>query len=151
MKASLYFFAPFLICLVAVAAVTFLISVSVPASKPTPFENRKRLALASQEKNPTMSFCQRCGLTWADVEPHDTYYHTENYNYPPSTQESDQPKISSCTYGIFPLCEYCWSELTPEERLPYYRRVWELWHKYDPIKNDEEQWRQIEKAVLEGK
>jgi hypothetical protein len=30
--------------------------------------------------------------------------------------------------GVFPLCETCWSELTPAERLPFYRQVFDKWN-----------------------
>lgn len=30
--------------------------------------------------------------------------------------------------GCFPLCERCWSELTPEQRLPWYRKLWDVWN-----------------------
>lgn len=43
------------------------------------------------------------------------------------------------------LCEACWANLAPEDRLPYYRRRWEEWL------SDEETWRVIRSAVLDGR
>lgn len=33
-----------------------------------------------------------------------------------------------CDSGIFAICTLCWDELIPEQRLPYY---YKLWTKYD--------------------
>lgn len=48
--------------------------------------------------------CSRCGNTWNWKNGHST----------PITVNS----------GLFPLCEECWSELTPETRLPFYEAWW---------------------------
>ncbi len=29
--------------------------------------------------------------------------------------------------GCLPLCQRCWQRLTPAQRLPFYRQLWELW------------------------
>ncbi len=47
--------------------------------------------------------------------------------------------------GGFPLCNSCWETLTPKERLPYYREMYDEW------KDKNENWKEIEIAVLEGK
>lgn len=59
-------------------------------------------------RSPGLGWCFRCGTGWRIVEPHVTPYDSG----------------TSC----FPLCEGCWSDLPPRERLPYYAllvRVWE--------------------------
>jgi hypothetical protein len=52
--------------------------------------------------------------------------------------------------GCFALCERCWSELTPRERLPYYLQIWELW-KRQGIHRSEKVWFLLEEAILNGK
>lgn len=64
--------------------------------------------------------CLRCNTPWG--EHHNTMF-TSNK-------------------GVFPLCQKCWSKLSPEERLPYYERLVRRWMKEIPV---------ISKAVLEGK
>lgn len=48
--------------------------------------------------------------------------------------------------GMFPLCEPCWQELTPEKRLPYYKELYDRWGPRSHYI-----WQEIEKAVMEGK
>lgn len=66
---------------------------------------------------------------WVGVELHSTWYERGS--------------------GMFPLCEGCWAELTPETRLPYYRALWDRWWKsaseggYEPPRP----WGRIELAV----
>ncbi len=56
---------------------------------------------------------------------------------------------------MFPLCERCWSGLSPEERLPHYRTMWQSW--LDVATDDnylaelEALWPSIERAVLAGR
>ncbi len=54
------------------------------------------------------SGCGRCGGTWNWKEPHSTWYGAE---------------------GMFPLCEECYQELTPKERVPFYEALWSSWGK----------------------
>jgi len=86
---------------------------------------RKVLGKMSQLINNGWSGCQRCGIIWGFTHPHIT-----NYTH------SD---------GCFPLCESCWKDLTPEERLPFYRN---LYTKWGTLSLD---WKKIEAAVLDGK
>lgn len=79
--------------------------------------------------HPGYGHCGKCGMTWASVTNHITWYST-NGN------------------GIFVLCEDCWKSLTPHERLPYYRGKWEEWGRDD---FPDAQWADIERAVLEGR
>lgn len=85
------------------------------------------------------SWCGRCKRVWAICEGHSTHYLEGR--------------------GCFPLCEECWGELTPDQRLPYYRDLWLRWReeikkaRLDPRykKCRVVQWRWVKKAVLEGK
>lgn len=52
---------------------------------------------------------------------------------------------------MFPLCEQCWNELTPETRIPYYRQLYDHWASDDEVKEDLEPFETIEQAVREGK
>lgn len=71
------------------------------------------------------STCLRCARPWDKVGDHSTSYTDKQ--------------------GCFPLCECCWSDLTPELRLPYYRiLVFEVWESPDD-------WPAIEAAVLAGR
>lgn len=58
--------------------------------------------------------------------------------------------------GCFPLCETCWSGMTPEERLSYYRQLWLSWRSCQFVPgytdlNHNEEWNMIKEAVLGGK
>jgi hypothetical protein len=56
--------------------------------------------------------------------------------------------------GCFPLCEYCWKSLTPEQRLPYYAQLHNIWLTQslpNHLAEVKDEWPLIEKAVLEGK
>ncbi len=72
--------------------------------------------------------CHRCGGTWDYTQEHITHYGDEGR-------------------GCFPLCEACWSELTIEDRLPYYRGLWERWESGGEGYAD---WGQIEASVRMG-
>lgn len=89
-----------------------------------------RLGPASRLLAPGYSWCGRCRTSWRFVEGHSTNY-TEHR-------------------GCFPLCEACWSELTPEQRLPFYRDLWQSWQA-DGSDKEPDVWNQIESAVLAGK
>lgn len=75
--------------------------------------------------------CYRCGGSWEFLRHHTTDYNDRS--------------------GCFPLCETCWSDLTPETRLEFYRRLWVTWGQWpDPSVDRDEQWREIEAAVMAG-
>jgi hypothetical protein len=81
--------------------------------------------------------CGRCKVSWKWVEGHLTLY--------------------SCGSACFPLCEKCWSDLTPEERVPYYRELFDKWRS-DAIRFNSDSstysdvlWQQILTAVLTEK
>lgn len=68
-----------------------------------------RLAVASrlQSAFPGTGVCERCRLPWDIVRGHSTMYERGS--------------------GCFPLCEDCWSELSPRTRLPYYMSLVDQW------------------------
>jgi hypothetical protein len=79
--------------------------------------------------------CYRCGATWDYAQPHTTYF--------------------SDNEGCFPLCESCWSLLTPGDRMPYYADLMNAWTEQVPGRPDWaleslKKWPAIEKAVLDG-
>ena len=78
--------------------------------------------------SPGFGRCGACGLPWVVVSSHSTDY--------------------SDGRGMFPLCERCWRESEPEERLHHYRTLWEEWEDDHPGYAD---WEQIENAVLSEK
>lgn len=69
---------------------------------------RRTLAAVARAAAPGYGSCYRCGMPWKFTEHHTTYY--------------------SNGRGCFPLCEQCWGELTPEQRLPFYERLLHDWH-----------------------
>ncbi len=79
---------------------------------------------------PRYSTCGRCGRPWSICEDHTTIFEKED---------------GSPHRGCFPLCEDCWRELSPEERLPYYRELYDLWIR----QGSKADWSMIKKAVLE--
>ncbi len=87
-----------------------------------------RLGTWSQRLAPGYSWCFRCETPWLFVKGHDTKYSPDR--------------------ACFPLCEKCWGELTPDERLPYYRQLWEHWKDVSSV--DGKEWPAIEAAVLAG-
>lgn len=78
-------------------------------------------------------WCLRCKTPWNLVDDHETYYDISN--------------------GCFPLCEKCWTELTPRGRLPFYRELIESWYKDRSLLNGvtfEDTWAAVQDAVLKG-
>jgi hypothetical protein len=88
-----------------------------------------RLGTWSQRLAPGYSWCFRCETPWLFVPNHTTDYRPDK--------------------GCFALCEKCWQELTPQQRLPYYRQLWEHWNQSGL--SEAEEWQEIEMAVLEGR
>lgn len=95
---------------------------------------RRLLGEASRLLFPSYSWCGHCTRTWNVCKCHITDYMYENF----------------ITWGCFPLCEDCWKELTIEERLPYYEKLWETWLAQDTDKTEKEH-AAILKAVQNGK
>lgn len=88
-----------------------------------------RIGSISKILSPSYSSCEKCNTTWKFVESHHTDYDEKNGK------------------GCFSLCEKCWSELTPKERLEFYKISRALFWR----NNSEEEWNMIVNAVLEGK
>ncbi len=85
---------------------------------------RKIVGKISKLVSPGFGACHRCGVTWNCVGNHHSTWYTKQS-------------------GCFPLCQWCWEQLTPEERLPFYQ-------DYDPLP-DRGDWEMIKAAVMEGK
>ena len=92
-------------------------------------EERRSRSLALRRASPGFSCCHRCGTPWDRCKAHTTRYEEGR--------------------GCFPLCEECWSETSPAERLPYYRQLWNEWQIDGAM--DDGVWARIEIAVLQGK
>ena len=88
---------------------------------------------------PMYSACGRCGMPWRVTKHHSTKVTWRD--------------------GMLPLCESCWKDLTPQDRLPHYRKLYESWLKTTPktlpdgtpYKGLKMTWEEIETAVLAGK
>ncbi len=78
----------------------------------------RRLGRLSQWISPGYSWCGRCKTTWNWVEGHSTQF---------LWCEGDNSNDKNSGSGMFPLCEYCWHELTPEQRLPFYLELNNRW------------------------
>lgn len=92
----------------------------------------RRSGIRTKHLAPGYSSCFRCQTAWKFVDGHST----------PITKNT----------GCFPLCEDCWSELTPDQRLPFYYVLfsqWE-WSASQDGREFEKQWQDIEDAVLAG-
>lgn len=68
---------------------------------------KRLIGLYSIIAYPGYSGCLRCWRRWVTVKHHETMY--------------------SESAGCFPLCQECWQELTPETRLPFYRKLYRQW------------------------
>lgn len=98
-----------------------------------------RIGRISHLLTPGYSWCLRCKTSWPFVKYHAT----------------DYAKINGNGHGCFPLCTKCWAELTPMQRLPFYRALIESWYaggrsKYSGMTFDEE-WALVNDAVLAGR
>lgn len=123
---------------VADAAIERLIELgwAAPSDKPNHEEDgvmNLRLGPIGKLLAPGWGDCLRCHTPWKFV-----HYHTTSWG----------------RTGCIALCEKCWSELTPQERLPFYRQLIEIWHTpphHDPhgLTFDEE-WALVEPVVLAG-
>jgi hypothetical protein len=77
---------------------------------------------------PGYSACKRCKMPWAFTQGHCTKWNKNG--------------------GMFPLCEHCWERLSPSERLPYYKMLWQEWHEWGPVRDPA--WHDVEAAVMAG-
>lgn len=94
---------------------------------------RKAVGLVSRMVYLNYSACGRCNRSWALVDEHVT-----------------PVDFSTGGHGCFPLCETCWSELTIEERLPYYHELFLYWKSIGSDKTQED-WENMRIAVEMGK
>jgi hypothetical protein len=102
-------------------------------------------AIIERFLSPHLGYCYRCNRPWRTnahryvgnntwqqlnrdrfygligVRSHTTYY----------SDAADA--VTRSGSGCFPLCENCWSALTPPERLPYYEQLLVSWEKYGPV------------------
>ncbi len=98
---------------------------------------RKIAGFFARQIFPLYSWCGRCGMPWRVTKNHMTGVNERG--------------------GMFPLCESCWKDMTPQERLPYYRKLYESWLRPvilpdgTPYKGTNLTWEEIEAAVLAGK
>jgi len=111
-------------------------ALGVPLGKPPKGEDVRDLHPGIPDQ--VFGRCGRCNRSWKWVKGHATNY----------TESS----------GCFPLCDSCWKALTPEQRLPFYRKLFDgntaSIRGYDGgeyLAHHLEEWPLIEKAVLEGK
>ena len=101
------------------------------------------------------SRCNRCCMPWSHYEEwrkeingttHIYRFPVEGATYIPKQEGVEgHGTLYTESSGCFPLCEKCWEKLTPKQRLPYYRKLWNQWG------SDNDTWKDIEKAVAEGK
>lgn len=100
---------------------------------PPKADSDPRSGIMTQHLAPGYSSCMRCRTAWKFVEGHSTKYDEHN--------------------GCFPLCELCWADLAPEQRLPFYFVLYCQWD-WDAGQMGHErptEWEAIEQAVLGGK
>lgn len=87
---------------------------------------RWRIGRLSDVLAPGYGACARCHTNWHFCDGHST-------------------TATNSSWGMFPLCEQCWSELTPELRLPYYRKLFDRWPR-----DEHQSWEALSDAVLAG-
>lgn len=105
------------------------------------FPIRKLLGSLSQSMDPAHGFCFHCGITWSYTENHVTDYEWALIEWPPGSGNWEKTRLCGC----FPLCEFCWKNLTVEERLPHYQKlVLNTWGE------NAGEWQKVRKAVMEG-
>lgn len=94
---------------------------------------RRLLARRINHQYAGSGWCQRCNLNWQVTTHHTTWFLEDETG----------------GHGVSPLCEDCWQECTVEERLVFYRL---LWDEYAVESSDyEQEWPLVEKAVRAGK
>lgn len=100
---------------------------------------RKMAGFFARLAYPLFSSCHRCGMPWSVTKHHST--------------------MITGGSGMFPLCEKCWKDLTPQERLPHYRKLYHSWIRTAPLTlpdgtpyhGPNMTWEEIETAVLAGR
>lgn len=97
-------------------------------------DSQRRIELNQAGRRLGLSGCGRCKDSWQWKPHHTTMFSTRD--------------------GCFPLCEDYWKALTPDERLPFYRAMFDRNVSIRPGGDREAYratWLLIEKAVKEGK
>lgn len=94
-----------------------------------------RMGAISRQFGPRgYGWCLKCRTTWVFVQGHMTQYNERN--------------------GCFPLCRLCWSEMKPQQRLPYYAEMMAEWVEQSRTNAERlealRQWPEMERAVLAG-
>ena len=98
------------------------------------------------------SGCERCNMPCNIVKMHCTYY--KKVKFDAESLKSDKIKfqgdniirLSEYYIGCNALCEHCFNKLTKEQRVPFYKKLYDSWTYKEETKFEE-----IEKAVLEEK
>ena len=81
------------------------------------------------------SSCLRCLTPWKFVQPHETVVAAA---YEP---------LGVRQFDLFVLCQKCWKELHPVERVRYYHTAW-LTRICTSSMNERLAWEDVEQAVL---
>jgi hypothetical protein len=105
-----------------------------------------RLGSWSRALAPGYGWCLRCKTPWRFVEGHSTpfEFRTVDLQAPDGTVI---PNGGDWQRSCFPLCERCWAELTPVDRLPYYHELWWDWWKAP----EDQPWEPLRDAVMAGR
>ena len=92
-----------------------------------------------QTKTPAhIGECGHCHAPWSGHDGGKAFPGVESHSTPMSGGS-----------GCFCLCEMCWSTMTPEQRLPFYRALWISWVNSGIERPwDICEWDQLRKAVL---
>lgn len=88
-----------------------------------------RSGIMSWHLAPGFGHCGRCRTAWKFINGHTTPY-------------------VDGSGGCFPLCELCWSEMTPQERLPFYYVLFRQWEWDAKGRELHVTWEALERAVL---
>lgn len=112
---------------------------------------RRLLARLTSLFYPNFGSCYRCHLKWVLVRGHSTPYgNKKKLNVVRKSDELTPVHVEADrSHACFCLCEECWAELLPTERLPFYRLLFEHWKNLRPAVSDDV-WDSIRKAVLAG-
>jgi hypothetical protein len=108
--------------------------------------------------SPDISTCGRCKRPWKSqkqklIGPR-RYQQLERFRFYGLVGVESHDTSYNANHACFPLCQGCWSQLTPDERLPYYERLVDRWvdqaRDDDELRDYAERRRQIRHAVLQG-
>lgn len=89
-----------------------------------------RIGPISQLWDTTTLYCECCHTTWKFVVPHTTQYSVH----------------SSCQA----LCEKCWNEYIPVDRLKFYLKMWTKQRSTHSSGDNSFEWSLISESVLRG-